>query len=145
MRACREGGGIALLIILALYGDGRSTSSPGRFIPGKGTRYPLNRRLGGVAMIMNYKYEITWKKRLWQKWRPCHGILLEGVRKSTKVQSDDHTADIPDDHTADIPDDQTVDIPNITLQGRYLNQISRSYKLGLGYTIMSYILYWKHF
>ena len=36
-----------LSLTSALDGGGWLTSSPGRFTPGKGTRYPLYRRLGG--------------------------------------------------------------------------------------------------
>ena len=49
---CHEGtggsGGIALLFSLtsALGGGGWSTPLPGRFAPGRETRYPLYRRLG---------------------------------------------------------------------------------------------------
>ena len=39
--------GIALSLTLALDGGGWSTPRPGRFTPGKETRYPFYRRLGG--------------------------------------------------------------------------------------------------
>jgi len=37
-----------LSLTSALYGGEWSTPCPGRFIPGKETRHPLNRRLGGT-------------------------------------------------------------------------------------------------
>ena len=48
MKAQRGSGGIAVLSLTsALDGGGWSTPRPGRFTPGKETRYPLYRRLGG--------------------------------------------------------------------------------------------------
>jgi hypothetical protein len=46
-KAQKGSGGIALLsLTLALDGCGCSTPRPGRFTPGKETRYPLYKRLG---------------------------------------------------------------------------------------------------
>ena len=48
MKAQRGNGGIALSLTSALDKGGWLTPSPGRFTPGKETRYPLYRRLGGL-------------------------------------------------------------------------------------------------
>jgi len=55
------GGEVQLHSVLTLTLDGGqwSTSHPGRFIPGRRPRYPLNRKLGGPQDVLEKKISVT--------------------------------------------------------------------------------------